>query len=107
MNILAFVRANDLGGLTLPFLPECSYTGDYGEPALPTVPLHVAVPAGLRAGGVTVTHLETVELPGVHNVAPMPEARRFDDEGPYEAWFNPEIYATHGRAITHARACIR
>jgi hypothetical protein len=90
------VELFDLDGLTLPLLPEGSYTGDYGEPALPTVPLHVAVPAGLRAGGVNVTHLETVELPGVHTVAPMPEARCFGDEGPYEAWFDPVIYSSAG-----------
>jgi hypothetical protein len=92
----AAVELHDLDGLTLPFLPGGSYTGAYGEPALPTVPLHVAVPAGFRASGVRVTHLETVELPGVHTVAPMPEARRDDDPAPYEAWFDPEVYSSAG-----------
>jgi len=68
---------------------------DPGRPALPEVPVTIAVPADARVSRVTVTAESTVELDGTFRIAPGQEPRPLSAESePKQALPDPTVYGS-------------
>jgi hypothetical protein len=76
---------------------------DPGKPALPEVPVTLAVPAGARVTRVTATPLAAEDLVGDFNLAPSQPARPFSKPGGRFSPPDPAIYSSD--AEFPGRAC--
>lgn len=89
----AAVRFSTNHGYDVVELPQGALSPDPGKPALPEVPVTLAIPASAKVTGVSVTSLSTTEL-GSRNVAPSQPA--YPLSKPAAAWVapDPQVYSS-------------